>query len=88
MNYESKYIQLNPVPEEWQRAGWNETDLAFVVEKLETAPKEKLLKVCKLLGLEFSSDDWEETTPEEQIILAIISDYKPEAVIQTIKKVF
>ncbi len=43
MTYKAKYFNLNYVPE-----GWSREDFVWIVEKLETMPKEKLLSLCDL----------------------------------------
>jgi hypothetical protein len=82
MSYESKYYNISSFAEaERSLAAW-------VLEKLEGMPREKLITLCNLpeIQLSFTGDDWKETTPEEEIISALISDFSLQDLMTAIKK--
>lgn len=85
MPYESKYLNLDN-PKGWGEE-WTKKTLEWVVQNLESLPRKKLIEFCKHpdINLRFAGDDWEESTPEEQIILALLNDYTPKELIQALK---
>lgn len=90
MTYKGKYIDTTAGPEGWGRQWKNIDRRTFegVVKSLEKLTRKKLIEFCKLpqIHLVFSDQNWEETTPEEQIISALLIDYSPEVLIPAIKK--
>lgn len=82
--YRSKYLNLDS----WAKWGaWNREDFAWAVEQLETAGREKLLKICSHdhIRLTFDAPEWERNTPDEQIIIALLTDYSPEVLLLAIR---
>lgn len=80
MVYKSKYIETSPMAQKWKDGGWDEKSFSSAVETLEMMPREELIEICRELGLRFTASDWEKTTSEEQIILAILGDYRAEEI--------
>lgn len=88
MEYKRKYIDINSDPKKWH-PDWEQNDFAWAVEQLETIPREKLIMVCKSpnINLTFYDKNWEKTTPDEQIIIALLTDYSPYTLVSVLKQI-
>ena len=82
MTYESKNYDLNSIPKDW-----GNEDFAWVIEQLETMPKEKLFSLCNFseIELRFPGSVLEDV-PVDEILNALIADFTPDILIPAIKK--
>jgi hypothetical protein len=83
--YTSKYYDL----EKGGGSGWNKADFVWAVEQLETMSREQLIALCKMpsVHLRFSGEHWENDTPEEELISALLADYFPQIVLSAIRDI-
>lgn len=84
--YQSKDIDLDADPKGWGPM-WTKKDLVWVVQNLESLSRKKLVELCKLpeINLRFNAKDWEESTPDDQIIAVLLIDYTPKELIRALK---
>jgi hypothetical protein len=88
-SFKSRIFSQNFYRNVAQCDGWGEEDFWCSVRVMEAMSREQLLTICQLpeIKLRFTAKDWEHTTPEDQIISALIADYQPEVLMQAIKEV-
>ena len=81
MNYESTYYNIESFPKEERDA------YAWILERLENMSRKELLVVAQHpdIQLDFIVKNWQKTTPLEEIISALISDFQPSELIKVIK---
>lgn len=84
--YQSEDIDLDADPKGWGPM-WTKKDLVWVVQNLESLSREKLIEFCKHpdINLSFAGDNWEESTPDDQIIAVLLIDYSPKELIRALK---
>jgi hypothetical protein len=75
----SKIFSENYFKNTASQEGWKEEDFNRTTEKLEQMDRKQLVQVCKHPSIQFSfGEDWEENVPEEEMILALMADCKPD----------
>jgi len=87
--YKSKYYNIDEYYKNVaSKEGWKKEDFVWALKILELLPREKLIQICKdpRIELRFTGENWEETTPEEEIVGALISDYPPDILINVLKE--
>ncbi|MCL5011841.1 MAG: hypothetical protein M1320_00240 [Patescibacteria group bacterium] len=71
-----------------KQEGWNKEDFTKIVLELQSMDREQLVFLCKQpnIKLTFTSSNWENTVPEEEMILALIADCNPQILKDTVEK--
>ena len=86
MTYQSEFYNLSRPGK-----GWSKGEFAFAVERLETMARVDLVALCRMPKIQLSFTDytppkhWEEETPAEEIISALLADYPPEILLPAIR---
>lgn len=80
--FQSRIFSDNYYENAAKQDGWVEQEFAEAIGRLESMNREQLVSICKLpeIELSFISEGWEQSTPLDEIIGALIADYPPEAV--------
>jgi hypothetical protein len=71
-------------------AGWSEQDFAWAVQQLEQMSRDELVRLCKLPEIQLRFTDytpaeaWEQLTPVDEIISALLVDYSSQTLLRGI----
>ncbi len=88
-HYESQHYNLEAYyKNNASKKGWAREDFIWAARTLESMSRDELLALCRRreIALDFLSEGWEKTVPEEEIVGALIADYPPEVLLPAIKE--
>lgn len=86
--YESKYFNIDKFYESTAKyEGWKKEDFAWVIQVLESLPKEKLVAICEHpeVRIRFTSGTFDDVD-EEQLVNVVLSDTTPKVLLKVLKE--